>query len=382
MIPYGKQHIDEDDIRAVVEVLRSPLITQGPAVERFEGAIARRVDAQFGVAVNSATSALHLACRALGLGAGGLLWTSPISFVASANCARYCGADVDFVDIDRATGNMSVAALREKLKHAERIPDIVVPVHMTGLPCDIEGIAQLAEEYGFRVLEDASHALGARYNGVPVGACQHSDIAVFSFHPVKIITSAEGGLATTNHPELAATMRRLRTHGITKVGAEMTHVPDGAWYYEMQDLGFNYRLSDIHAALGLSQLGKLEPFTEARERLAKRYDAAFQGLALELPARPAQVQSAWHLYVVRLKDASRHGATFHALREKGILVNLHYIPIYRQPYYSRRGHSKVAYPESEAYYREAISLPLYVDLSEADQDIVIDAMRELVGYGR
>jgi UDP-4-amino-4,6-dideoxy-N-acetyl-beta-L-altrosamine transaminase len=319
---------------------------------------------------------------ALGVGPGDLVWTSAITFVASANCARYCGADVDFVDIDPRTYNMSVEALAEKLGAAEeagRLPKVLIPVHLCGQSCDMASIHALSREYGFRVLEDASHAIGGRYHGRPVGDCQFSDIAVFSFHPVKVITSAEGGMAMTNDPRLARRMSLLRTHGITRDPQEMSHAPDGAWYYEQLELGFNYRMTDMQAALGLSQMSRLDEFHRRRHHVARRYDALLGELPVVVPSQEADTVSGLHLYVIRLKlrhIRRTHREVFDAMRAAGVGVNLHYIPVYRQPYYQRAGYRPQDFPESERYYAEAISLPMYAGLTERDQEHVVTAMRE------
>lgn len=382
MIPYGRQDISEGDIRAVEEVLRSDWLTQGPAVERFEKAVADYCGAAHATAVNSATSALHLACRALGLGPGDRLWTSPNTFVASANCGLYCGAEVDFVDIDPDTWNLGVPALARKLEQAKaqgRLPKVVVPVHFAGRPCDMAAIAELAARYGFRVIEDASHAVGARYKDSIVGDCRHSDITVFSFHPVKIVTTGEGGMALTNRPELHAAMARLRSHGITRDPAAMEGESEGAWYYQQVDLGYNYRLTDIQAALGSSQMARLDAFVARRAALAERYRELLAGLPLQLPCEASDSRSAWHLFVVRL-DTEKIGKSrrevFDALRAAGIGVNVHYIPVHTQPHYRRLGFRPGDFPEAEAYYREAISLPLYPTLSEEQQDYVVEKLRE------
>lgn len=384
MIPYGRQDIDEADIQAVVDVLRSDYLTQGPVVERFAAALAQRVGARFAQASNSATSSLHLACRALEVGPGDLVWTSPVTFVASANCARYCGADVDFVDIDPRSANMSVPALAAKLETAAaagRLPKVVIPVHLAGQSADMAAIADLARRYGFRVIEDASHAVGGRYRGEPVGNCRHSDITVFSFHPVKIITTAEGGLALTNDPDLARRLALLNSHGITRDPALMTRESDGPWYYEQLELGYNYRMTELQAALGLSQLDRLDAFVARRQELAAAYDAALADLPLATPWRDPEDLSALHLYVVRL-DLSRiarsHREVFEAMRAAGILVNLHYIPVYRQPDFARLGFDPADFPEAERYYAEAMSLPLYPGLSAADQDRVVATLREIL----
>lgn len=384
MIPYGRQDITQADIDAVVEVLKSDFLTQGPLVPRFEQAVATYTGAEYAVAVNSATSALHLACLALGLGPGDVLWTSPITFVASANCARYCGADVDFVDIDPRTYNLCPQALEQKLIEAERrgrLPKIVVPVHLAGQPCDMAAIHALAQRYGFRIVEDASHAIGARYRGEPVGNCRYSDITVFSFHPVKIITTAEGGMALTNDAALAERMALLRSHGITREPEQMTHAPDGPWYYQQIDLGFNYRMTELQAALGLSQLGRLDVYVAQRAKLAQQYDELLAGLPVVTPWQHPDGASAWHLYVVRLQLDGlplNHRQVFEALREQGIGVNLHYIPVHTQPYYRRLGFGSGDFPIAEAYYAEAISLPLYPTLPESDQMRVVSALRRVL----
>lgn len=383
MIPYGRQDISEADIEAVVEVLRSDYLTQGPAVARFEDEVARHCGATHAVAVNSGTSALHLACLALGVGPEDRVWTSAITFAASANCAAYCGARVDFVDIDAQTWNMSPAALAAKLERARRanaLPKVVIPVHLGGQPCDMPAIHALAREYGFRVIEDASHALGATVDGRPVGDGRHGDITVFSFHPVKVITTAEGGMAVTNDAAQANAMRLLRSHGITREAAELTRPAEGPWYYEQVALGFNYRLTDLQAALGRSQLARLASFLAARERLARRYDELLAGLPLARPHRDAGRTSAWHLYVVRLRLdrlARSHLQVFEGLRAAGIGANLHYIPVYRQPYYARMGFEPSDFPEAERYYAEAISLPLHPRLADAEQAHVAATLRAL-----
>lgn len=377
MIPYGRQDISQDDIDAVNGVLRSDFLTQGPVVPRFEAAMADWTGAAYGIAVNSATSALHIACLALDLGPGDRLWTSPNTFVASANCGLYCGATVDFVDIDPATYNMSTARLEEKLAAAEKsgtLPKVIVPVHMCGQSCDMEAIGALARAYGVAVIEDASHAIGGRWQGAPVGNCAHSDITVFSFHPVKIITTAEGGLATTNDPELAAQMERLRSHGITRDPAQMTHAPDGPWYYQQIDLGLNYRMTEMQAALGLSQMDRLEQFVAHRHMLAERYDGALADLPLTTPWRHPDSYSAFHLYVIALDDPTLHRATFEALRAKGIGVNLHYIPVHLQPYYRNLGFAPGDFPAAEDYYSRAISIPVFGTMTEAQQDEVVAAL--------
>lgn len=380
MIPYGRQSIDAADIAAVVEVLKSDFLTQGPAVPRFEAAVAAYCGAGHAVAANSATSALHLACLALEVGPGDLVWTSPVTFVASANCALYCGADVDFVDIDPVSYNMDPAALAARLERAEaegRLPKVVIPVHLAGQSCDMAEIGALAERYGFAVIEDASHAIGGHYGDRPVGHCTHSDIAVFSFHPVKIVTSAEGGMAVTRNADLAQRMALLRSHGVTRDPALMTHESDGPWYYQQVALGWNYRMTELQAALGASQLTRLDAFVARRHAIADRYDAGLAGLALDTPERLGGRHSALHLYVIQLHDPARHRAVFDALRDAGIGVNLHYIPVHTQPFYRARGHRPGDFPMAEAYYARAISLPMFPDLTDVQQDDVIAQLRKL-----
>lgn len=384
MIPYGRQSISQADIDAVVEVLQSDYLTQGPAVPRFEEAVAGYCGAAHAVAVNSATGALHIACLALGVGPGDFVWTSPITFVASANCALYCGAEVDFVDIDPRTFNMSVEALAAKLAASEcagRLPKVVIPVHMAGQSADMAAIHTLSQRYGFRIIEDASHAVGAAYKGSPVGDCRYSDVTVFSFHPVKIITTAEGGLALTNSPELAATMGLYRSHGITRDAARMESEPDGGWYYEQVALGFNYRMTEMQAALGLSQMERLDEFVARRRELAARYDEVLAGEPLTAPWQAPDTRSSYHLYIIRLdskRNSLSHRAAYDRLREEGIGVNLHYMPVYLQPYYRRLGFAPGHCPEAELYYSEAISIPLYAGLSDEDQDRVVSAVRNVV----
>jgi UDP-4-amino-4,6-dideoxy-N-acetyl-beta-L-altrosamine transaminase len=380
MIPYGRQHISEQDIEAVVAVLRSDFLTQGPAVPAFEAAVTAYTGGQHAVAVNSATSALHIACMALGLGPGDTLWTSPNTFVASANCARYCGADVDFVDIDPLTYNMSPAALAEKLAAAKRaghLPKVVVPVHFAGQSCDMQAIHALATEYGFAVIEDASHAIGARYQGRPVGCGQFSDITVFSFHPVKIVTTAEGGMAVTNSAKLAASMRMLRTHGITRDAALFEGAPAGYWDYQQILLGYNYRLTDLQAVLGVSQMRQIDTFVRRRHEIASRYDLELASLPFKLPVRAADRYSALHLYPIVACDVAMRRKIFDGLRAAGIGVNVHYIPVHLQPYYRRLGFRPGNYPQAEAYYAGAISLPIYFDLTDELQDVVIARLVEI-----
>lgn len=381
MIPYGKQEITEEDIAAVVEILRSDYLTQGPAVPEFERRVAAHIGAKHAIAVNSATSALHIACLSLGLGPGDWLWTSPITFVASANCGRYCGARIDFVDIDPRTYNLCPQALEKKLLSAEkdgRLPKVVVAVHLCGQSCDMQRIFELGKRFGFSIIEDASHAIGGKYRSQPIGNCRYSDITVFSFHPVKIITTAEGGMALTNDPQLAARMVLLRNHGITRDPGLMTHPPDGPWYYQQIELGFNYRMTDLQAALGISQLKRLDAYVARRHQLAERYDELLPNRLLTTPWQHPDSYSARHLYIVRLSAnelTNSHCKIFEQLRAKGIGVNLHYIPVHTQPYYQRLGFSAGDFPEAENFYREAISLPLYPAMTEQQQDEVIDALR-------
>lgn len=380
VLPYGRQDIASEDIAAVVEVLKSEFLTQGPMVPRFEEQIAEYCGSRHAIAVNSATSALHIACLALGLKEGGLLWTSPNTFVASANCARYCGADVDFVDIDPLTFNMSVDALANKLKQAQvfgRLPDLVVPVHFAGQSCEMKAIWALSRTYGFKVIEDASHAIGGVYCGSRIGSCRYSDITVFSFHPVKIITTAEGGMALTNSAEIAERMGLFRSHGITRDPSRMTRASDGPWYYEQASLGFNYRLTDVQAALGLSQLTRIERYVEGRNEIARRYDRMLAGVPLKVPSRSSSDRSALHLYVVRIASMpgqDNRKRVFELLRKAGIGVNVHYIPVYRQPYYERIGYPVSGFPEMEHYYSEAISLPIFATLTEGQQLMVVNSL--------
>jgi len=380
MIPYGRQDIRSADIDAVIEVLKSDFLTQGPAVPRFETAVASHVGTVHAIAVNSATSALHIACIALGLGRGDILWTSPITFVASANCGLYCGAKVDFVDIDPKTYNMCALALRVKLELARdlrQLPKIVVVVHFSGQPADMQAIALLSKEFGFHIIEDASHAIGARYRNEFIGNCVYSDITVFSFHPVKIITTGEGGMALTNRDDLAAAMMLLRSHGINRDPATMRETAHGPWYYEQIELGFNYRMTDIQAALGFSQLTRLDNYVASRRELAVRYGKLLSGLPVTLPWQHPDAYSAMHLYVIRLqleKITRSHLQVFNHMRELGVGVQLHYIPVHFHPFYQRMGLPREHCPNAEAYYLNAISLPIYSSLSEGQQDRVIDAL--------
>lgn len=384
MIPYGRQDINQDDIDAVVDVLKSDFLTQGPAVPAFEKSVAEYCGAQHAIAVNSATSALHIACLALGVGNGDIVWTTPITFVASANCALYCGAEVDFVDIDPLTYNISVECLRKKLVKAEKngnLPKVVIPVHFAGQSCDMAGIYTLSQQYGFKIIEDASHAIGGCYKDEPIGNCRYSDITVFSFHPVKIITTGEGGMALTNDTKLAKKMGLLRSHGITRDVKDMPHEPDGPWYYQQVDLGFNYRMTDIQAALGVSQMQRLDEFVSRRHTIANRYDERLKNLPLLIPLQQTDSYSSLHLYAIRIQLGQikkTHQEVFETLRDVGIGVNLHYIPIYHQPYYKNLGFVKGYCPNAESYYSEAISLPMYPALSEVQQDRVIEKLRDAI----
>lgn len=378
MIPYGRQDISQADIDAVVEVLQSDFLTQGPKVPEFEQALCEATGADFSIVSNSATSSLHLACRALGVGPGDLVWTSDVTFVASANCALYCGADIDFVDIDPRTYNMSPAALEQKLREARdrghQLPKVVIPVHLCGQSCEMEAIHGLAKEYDFAIIEDAAHAIGARYRDEPVGNCRYSDITVFSFHPVKIVTTGEGGAVTTNSAELAHRMRLLNSHGTTRDAAEMTHQPDGPWYYQQIDLGYNYRMTELQAALGVSQLTRLDDWVARRNQLAGRYDELLAELPVQTPWQHPECYSARHLYVIRTAEEigpEGHRRVFEALRAGGIGVNLHYIPLHTQPYYADMKGVAGAWPEADSYYQQAISLPLFHHMTEAQQDEVV-----------
>lgn len=391
MIPYGRQDIAAADIAAVVETLQSDWLTQGPAIERFEQAVADYCGAKYAVAVCNATAALHIACLAAGLEQGDALWTSPNTFVASANCALYCGAAVDFVDIDPATYNLNVSALEQKLECANkegRLPKVVVPVHFSGQSCDMEAIAALSRRYGFSVIEDAAHAIGGSYRDKAIGSCEFSEMAVFSFHPVKIITTGEGGMILTNRKDLYEKLQRLRSHGITRDARLMQGESDGAhdeprgsWYYQQIELGYNYRMTDIQAALGASQMTRLDEFVQRRHELAARYQDLLQGLPLTLPWQHPDTHSSFHLYVIRLqldKLAKSHRQVFEELRGADIGVNLHYIPVHLQPYYHQLGFRSGDFPEAEKYYSEAITLPLYPGLSEADQDRVVAALKNIL----
>jgi UDP-4-amino-4,6-dideoxy-N-acetyl-beta-L-altrosamine transaminase len=380
-IPYGRQDITQADIDTVVAVLRSDLLTQGPAVPAFEKVVADYCGVQHAVAVNSATSALHIACLALGVGKGDVVWTSPITFVASANCALYCGASIDFVDIDQHTYNLSVERLAEKLVQAEmtgKLPKVVIPVHLCGQPCNMAAIYALSQRYGFKIIEDASHAIGGKYKNEPIGNCQFSDITVFSFHPVKIITTAEGGMALTNNAALANTMSLLRSHGITRDPSQMTHAPDGPWYYQQIQLGLNYRMTDLQAALGVSQMNRLDHYVTRRHQLAHRYCELLAALPVTTPWQHPDSHSGLHLFPIRLQlnqIAQSHLQVFESLKAHGIGVNVHYIPVYAQPYYVHMGFKPDDFPQAQSYYREAISLPMYQTLTAEQQDKVVTALK-------
>lgn len=377
MIPYGKQTVTEEDLRAVINVLKSDFLTQGPVVPNFENKLSEITGARHVTAVNSATSALHIACLALGVNSGDIVWTVPNTFVASANCALYCGAKIDFVDIDPETFNMSIDCLREKLKQADQIgklPKVVIPVHLSGEPCDMVSINELAKEFGFKIIEDASHAVGGSYKTKLIGSSAYSDITIFSFHPVKIVTSGEGGAALTNCNKLDQKMKLLRSHGITRDNKLMSYQNENFWYYEQIDLGFNYRMSDIHAALGLSQLNRLDEYIQKRHQIAELYDKSFKNIPVKIPTRDAENLSALHLYVILVEEL-KHKEIFHMLREKKIGVNLHYIPVHTQPYYRKLGFKWGDFPNAESYYRRAISLPIYPTLKSEQQNYVIDQLR-------
>jgi UDP-4-amino-4,6-dideoxy-N-acetyl-beta-L-altrosamine transaminase len=383
-IPYGRQEITQADIDAVVEVLESDFLTQGPIVPKFEQAVATYCGVAHSVAVNSATSALHIACLALGVGPGDWLWTSPVTFVASANCGLYCGAQVDFVDIDTATYNLCSKALAVKLQQAERdgmLPKVVVAVHLCGQPCDMQAIHALSLRYGFKIIEDASHCIGGKYKGKPIGNCAYSDITVFSFHPVKIITTAEGGMCTTNSAELSRRMSLFRSHGITRDLTQMTHKSEGPWYYQQIELGFNYRLTEVQAALGVSQMARLDQYVTRRHQLARRYDTLLATLPVTTPWQHPNSYSGFHLYPIRLQLGNITPSqlqVFESLHQQGIGVNLHYIPVHIQPYFAKMGFKPDDFPHSLAYYREAISLPMYQSLSEGQQDKVIAALAHAI----
>ena len=378
-IPYGRQEITREDLDAVTRVLSSEFLTQGPTVPHFESALKLMTGAEYVTAVNSATSALHIACLALGVQKGDVVWTVPNTFVASANCALYCGANIDFVDIDLETSNISIDSLIAKLKHAKKIgnlPKVVIPVHLTGEPCDMASIKSLSDEYNFKVIEDASHAIGGRYRDIAIGATLYSDVTVFSFHPVKIITSGEGGAALTNSAEIDQRLKLLRSHGITRDQNLMETPNNDGWYYEQIDLGFNYRMTDIHAALGLSQLIRLDEYVEKRQKIAKMYDQKFSNSNLKTPTRSEENLCALHLYVIQV-DEVKHKEIFHSLHDKNIGVNLHYIPVHTQPYYKKLGFKWGDFPNSESYCKRAISLPMYTTLECEQQNYVIEQVKLL-----
>lgn len=382
VIPYGRQDISQDDIDTVVNVLNSDFLTQGPKVPEFESCVAKTVGAKYAFAVNSATSALHVACMALELAPNDYLWTSPVTFVASANCGLYCGAKVDFVDINPDTYNICPVLLEAKLEKAKisnTLPKILVAVHLCGQSCDMKSIYELSKRYNFKIIEDASHGIGGKYKNQFIGNCRYSDIAVFSFHPVKIITTCEGGMALTNCSNLAEKLEMLRTHGITRNSHLMTKEPDGPWYYEQLSLGYNYRMTDVQAALGLSQMNRLESYVAKRQELAKRYNDLLKDLPISCPKVGKDCYSSFHLYVIRLNIdhlSTNHLEVFEYLHSKNILVNIHYMPVHLQPFYKDLGFSEGDYPESEKYYKEAISLPLYPNLSYSDQDYVVDCLKK------
>lgn len=382
MIFYGKQSIDQNDIDAVVEVLKSDFLTQGPAIEKFEKCVAEYCGAKYAVTVTSATAALHISCLATGLGKGDILWTSPITFTASANCGRYCGADVDFVDIDPSTYNMSIAELEKKLQAAEIKPRVVVPVHLAGQSCEMDKIYKLSQKYGFKVIEDASHAIGADYKETKVGCCKYSDMTVFSFHPVKIVTTGEGGMVLTNDKDLYEKLVLYRSHGITRDPKLMTGTADGPWYYQQIDLGFNYRMTDMQAALGYSQMQKVNEFVSKRRYLAKRYNELLKNInGIQLPDQNEDTKSSWHLYVVRVdfsKISKTKNQIFAEMKEKGICLNLHYIPVHTQPYYENLGFKGGDFPNSEKYYEEAFTLPLYYSLTDEQQDHIVKSLVEVL----
>ena len=386
MIPYGRQNISEEDVKAVSDVLKSDFLTQGKAVPEFENKVSEYCNVNFAFAVNSATSALHISCLALDVGPDDIVWTSAVSFVASANCALYCGASIDFVDIDANTYNMCVKSLSAKLEQASKLgklPKVVIPVHLTGQPCEMEEIYELSKKYKFKIIEDASHAIGARYKNTKIGDCKYSDIAVFSFHPVKIITTGEGGMVTTNDKKIAEKLSLYRTHGITRDESAMQNIPDGPWYYEQIKLGFNYRMTDIQAALGVSQMNRLDSFLQKRHEIFDRYNEYFQDLpVIKTPWQNKDSYSSLHLYVIRVdnsKSKMNHNALFNYLRDNNIGVNIHYIPIYRQPFYSKLGFNFSDFPESEKYYSEAISIPIYPDLEEKSQEFIYKLIKSQVG---
>lgn len=385
MIPYSRQKISEKDITAIVDVLKSDYLTQGPKTPQFEKIVSEYCGVKYGCAVNSATSGLHIACLALGVGEGDIVWTSPISFVASSNCALYCGATVDFVDIDSSSYNMSAIALEEKLILAKKkgnLPKVVIPVHLSGKSCDMGKIHNLSKEYGFKIIEDASHAIGASYKNQKVGSCSYSDITVFSFHPVKIITTCEGGMCMTNDTNIYNLLLRFRSHGITRHAEEMKNKPDGLWYYEQLNLGYNYRLNDLQSVLGISQMKKIDSFIKERNKLASNYDNLFKSTKINIPKTDSEIYSSWHLYIIRInKDQGfNRNVIFEKFRNSGIYVNIHYIPIYRQPFYQKMGFKLKDYPEAEKYYKEAISIPIFPGLTNDEQTKVVSLIKQPIGF--
>lgn len=381
MIFYGKQNVNKADIEAVVSVLQSDFLTQGPAIEKFEQYVAKYCGAKYAVAVTNATSALHIACLAAGLKKGDILWTTPITFTASANCGRYCGADINFVDIDKKTYNISVEELEEKLINTDAKPKVVVPVHFTGQSCDMEKLYRLAKQYNFKIIEDASHAIGGEYKGHKVGCCEFSDMVVFSFHPVKIVTTGEGGMVLTNNKDLYDKLILYRSHGITRNQDLMTKKSDGPWYYQQIDLGFNYRMTDIQAALGYSQMQRIDEFVTKRRYLVNRYNDLLKDLPLILPYQIDEANSSWHLYVVKIDFNKVNKAKidiFKEMKNKGVCLNLHYIPVHTQPYYQRLGFKQGDFPNSEVYYKDVFTLPLYYDLSDEEQDYIVQCLKEVL----
>ena len=382
-IPYGRQDITDEDIDAVLEILRSDFLTQGPAVEKFEACLAKYSNAKYAVAVNSATSALHIACLALGVSNKDIVWTSPITFVASANSALYCGASIDFVDIDFETNNISINALKDKLEKAKNLnclPSVLIPVHMGGTSCDMESIFKLSKEYGFKVIEDASHAIGGTYKNSKIGASVYSDITVFSFHPVKIITTGEGGAALTNNKKIFEKLSLFRSHGVTRDTNQMTHASEGGWYYQQIELGFNYRITDLQAALGISQMSRINSFVSKRNELADHYNKHLSNLPIELPKTPKDTYSSYHLYIIKLSEDSsiERKELYDGLKSNNIGVNVHYIPVHLQPYYKNLGFSEGDFPEAERFYQNAISIPLHPKLTKEEQNYVIKNISELV----
>tara|TARA_B100002019_G_scaffold267364_1_gene258391 strand:+ start:9727 stop:10878 length:1152 start_codon:yes stop_codon:yes gene_type:complete len=381
MIPYGKQSISKDDVDAVIDVLKSDFLTQGPAIEIFEDKVKDYCKSRYASSFNSATSALHAACMAIGVGKGDYVWTSAITFVASSNCALYCGANIDFIDIDSNSSNICIDKLEEKLKKSQQentLPKAIIPVHLTGQSCDMKKIKELSDKYGFSIIEDASHAIGGKYLGDSIGSCKYSDVTIFSFHPVKIITTAEGGIATTNDKNLFNKLNLFRSHGITRDKNFLLSKNEGPWYYEQLELGYNYRMTDLQAALGSSQMNQLESFVTKRHELASRYDSLLKDVNVKTPIQCSYNYSSYHLYVIRV-NSSCHRSIFENFRKKNILVNLHYIPVYHHPYYQKLGFKNGYCPEAEQYYSEAISIPIYPDLKKEEQQLIVDILISEVG---